>query len=293
MQYWRMKRPALLGLVALVVAAAAPVGAQHRTTYLRFQVIDSLGTPIAGAEVTAILGLTSTLGSVITDVDGRRSMGIPWHDDRDYELSVRRLGYLKGTQFFRPTSDTMDITIKLRPAPQMMETIVVTPEEDLKRKRFFIDADAIAQSERPIRTGLDVVTKLRPDMIKPPGAGIYTSCGLWYIWINGKRIVFPPVNPQLEATTRINRRMVGSTRQRSNSRLSATGASAINLSVQSVLHSIKPEHIEEMKFVDCWDTEMKMARAQGGLFVVLKEGIGFRSGKGSYVAFDTSDAIVR
>lgn len=288
-----MKRPVLLGLLALVVAAAAPLAAQQRSTYLRFHVVDSLGTPIPGAEVTAILGLSSTLGSVITDEEGRRSMGIPWHDDRDYELRVRRLGYLKGTQFFRPTADTMDITIKLRPAPQMLETVVVTPEEDLQRKRYYIDADAIAASERPIRNGLDVVTKLRPDMIKPPSSGMYSPCGLWYIWINGKRIVFPPVNPQLAQTTRINRQAVRSTRQRSNSQLSVSGASAINLSVQSVLHSIKPEHIEEMKYVDCWDTEMKMARAQGGLFVVLKEGIGFRSGKGSFVAFDTSEAIVR
>ena len=288
-----MKRPAFLGLMALVVAATAPLAAQQRTTFLRFLVVDSLGTPIQGAEVTALRGLATTLGSVITDVDGRRAMSIPREDNRDYELSIRRLGYLKGTHFFRPTSDTMDVTIKLRPAPQMLEAVVVTPEEDLKRKRFYIDADAIAASDRPIRTGLDVVTKLRPDMIKPPGAGIYTSCGLWYIWINGKRIVFPPVNPALAQTTRINRAAVARTRQRSNSALSVSGASAINLSVQSVLHSIKPEHIEEMKYVDCWDTELKMARAQGGLFVVLKEGIGFRSGRGSYVAFDTSDAVVR
>ena len=284
-----MRRPVLLGVLALVATAASPLAAQHRSTYLRFQVVDSLGTPIPGAEVTATLGLTSTLGSVITDQEGRRAMGIPWQEGKDYELRVRRLGYLKGTQFFRPNADTMNITITLRPAPQMLEAVVVTPEEDLQRKRYYIDAEAIASSERPIRNGLDVVTKLRPDMIKPPGGG----CGLWYIWINGKRIIFPQVNPQLATTTGIQRRAVARTVQRSNSQLSVSGASAINLSVQSVLHSIKPEHIEEMKYVDCWDSEMKMVRAQGGLFVVLKEGIGFRSGKGSYVAADTSEAVVR
>jgi hypothetical protein len=286
-----MKRPFMLAALALL--AGAELEAQHRSVFLRFVVTDSVGTPIQGAEVTAIIGLTTTLGSVVTDETGRRAMSVVWQDDKDYEISVRRLGFLKSTQFFRPTADTLDIPIKMRPAPQVLEAVVVTPEQDLKRKRYYIDADQIASSERPIHNGLDVVTKLRPDMIKPPGAGIYSSCGLYYIWINGKRIVFPPINPTLETTTRMQRRGVARTRHRSGSALSVSGASAINLSVQSVLHSIKPEHIEEMKFVDCWDNELKMARAQGGLFVVLKEGIGFRSGRGSYVAFDTSEAVVK
>ena len=279
---------------ALAVLWAAPAQAQvTRSTLLRLLVVDSVGTPIVGAEVTALRGLGKTLGIAITDSGGRRSMLVPRDDDKDYELGIRRLGYLKGTQFFRITSDTMDITVKLRPAPQMLETVVVTPEEDLRRKRYYIDADQIVASDRVIMNALDVVTKLRPDMIKPPGQGIYTRCGLDYVWINGKRIVFPPINPSLATTTRMQRRAVNRTRQRSNSALSVSGQSAINLSVQSVLHSIKPEHIEEMKFVDCWDTEMKMARAQGGLFVVLKEGVGFQAGKGSYVVFDPSEAVVR
>ena len=279
---------------ALAVLCATPAQAQDgRSTLLRLRVIDSLGTPIVGADVMAIRGLGVTLGNVVTDSNGRRSMLVPRDDDKDYELSVRRLGYLKGTQFFRINADTMDITIKLRPSAQMLETVVVTPEEDLRRKRFHIDADQIASSDRVIRNGLDVVSKLRPDMINPPGQGIYTRCAMDYVWINGKRIVFPPIDPTLAATTRLNRRAARSTRQRSGSAIAVRGPSAINLSVQSVLHSIKPEHIEEMKFVDCWDTELKMARAQGGLFVVLKEGVGFQAGKGSYVAFDTSEAVVR
>ena len=286
-----MKRIVVAAVLAL--CAAGTVQAQHRSTFLRFVVTDTLGNPIQGAEITAMVGLTKTLGSVVTDGTGRRAMSVAWEADRDYELRIRRLGYLKSTQFFRPNADTVDIALRMRPAPQMMDAVVVTPEEDLKRKRLYIDADQIAASERPIRNALDVVTKLRPDMIHPPGAGIYTSCGLYYVWINGRRIVFPPINPTLETTTRLQRRGVMLARGRSGSALKVSGQSAINLSVQSVLHSIKPEHIEEMKFVDCWDTEMKMPRAQGGLFVVLKEGIGFQSGRGSYVAFDTSEAVVR
>lgn len=282
-----MQRSILLGAAALLAAGSAQAQGS-KNTLLRLLVVDSLGTPIPGAEVTAITGLTTRLGSVITDNDGRRAMSVPRNDDSDYELNVRRLGYLKGTQFFRMSADTMDITVKLRPAPHLLETIVVTPEEDLRRKRFFIDAQAIANSERLIRNGLDVVSKLRPDMIRPPGQGISTRCGLDYVWINGKRIVFPPINPTLATTTRLQRRGM-----RTAKSIGPRGVSAVNLSVQSVLHSIKPEHIEEMKYVDCWDTETKLPRAQGGLFVVLKEGIGFRSGKGSFVAFDTSEAVVR
>ena len=282
MHYSGMRRSILIGVLALLAAGSAQ--AQNRSTYLRLLVVDSLGNPVPGAEVTAVLGLATTLGGVVTDSGGRRAMQVPRDDDKDYELSTRRLGYLRGTQFIRINADTMDITIKLRPAPQMLETVVVTPEEDLRRKRYYIDADAIVASPFPIRNALDVVTKLRPDMIKPPGQ----TCGLNYIWINGKRIVFPPTNPSLEITTRMQRRTM-----RTAKSIGPSGQSAINLSVQSVLHSIKPEHIEEMRYVDCWDMELKLARSQGGLFVVLKEGIGFRSGRGSYVAFDTSEAYVK
>ena len=46
-----------------------------------------------------------------------------------------------------------------------------------------------------------------------------------------------------------------------------------------VLSEIKPEHIAEMTYLDEWDTSIDKLGAQGGLFVVLKPGIGYEPGK--------------
>jgi hypothetical protein len=56
---------------------------------------------------------------------------------------------------------------------------------------------------------------------------------------------------------------------------------------------IKPEHIAEMKYVDCRDTEATdMPKGQNALFVVLKPGIGFDPAQGSFVArADDADPV--
>ena len=57
----------------------------------------------------------------------------------------------------------------------------------------------------------------------------------------------------------------------------------VNLTVQSVMASIHPEHIEEINFADCNDKTVEAVKGNSAIFVTLKPGIAFEPGIGSYV----------
>jgi hypothetical protein len=61
------------------------------------------------------------------------------------------------------------------------------------------------------------------------------------------------------------------------------GDARVSVDVQSVLASIHPEHIGEMTFHDCDDFSMRGASTRNALFVVLKPGVAYSPGLGSYV----------
>jgi hypothetical protein len=49
------------------------------------------------------------------------------------------------------------------------------------------------------------------------------------------------------------------------------------------MSGIKPEHIAEVNYADCFDTSVARPGAQNAVFVALKPGIGYDPGRGSYV----------
>src|SRR5262249_16019502 len=147
-------------------------------------------------------------------------------------------------QFIVPSHDTVTARLVLHQAPQAIPTVTVQAQEDLKRKRYHIEADDIANSERPIIDALDVATRLRPDMIYPPqGKGGFDACGLFYVWVNGQRVVFPPIDAGLADRAAQQRRAA-----RATPHLGASGLARVPVSVQSVLSTIHPEHIEEINY---------------------------------------------
>ena len=268
-----------LSIIAPLILAAIPVlsaGAQ-RDALVRVRVVDSAGAPIANAEVSALRGLTTIVPGGPTDTLGRRSFTVP--QGGEYEVVARRIGYQRGEQFFSAIHDSVGIRIVLRVAATSLPTVSVTAKEDLKRRAYHLDADDIASSKRPIIDGLDVLTKLRPDIIytRVPG------CSLQYVWVNGVRIVFPAINPGLAAKTRQLRHAAQATPH-----IGPTGLATVNLTVQSVMASIHPEHIDEVNFADCNDTSVDRVKGNSALYVTLKPGIGFDRVIGSYVVAENA-----
>ena len=268
-----------LSIIAPLILAAIPLTSARaqRDALVRVRVVDSAGAPVANAEVSALRGLTVVAQGGPTDSLGRRSFTVP--QGSGYEVVARRIGYQRGEQFFSAIHDSVGIRIVLRAAPTNLPTVSVTAKEDIKRRAYHADADDIASSKRPIIDGLDVLTKLRPDIIytRVPG------CSLQYVWVNGERIVFPAINPGLAAKTRQLRRAAQATPH-----IGATGLATVNLTVQSVMASIHPEHIEEVNFADCNDTSVDRVKGNSALFVTLKPGVGFDRVLGSYVVEDNA-----
>jgi len=51
---------------------------------------------------------------------------------------------------------------------------------------------------------------------------------------------------------------------------------------ESLLTSIKPEHIAEARYVSCWDTSVPGIGGQDAVFIILKPGIAYSRKRGSY-----------
>lgn len=266
----------------LVIAWASAAAAQSSDLAIRVRVADSASAPIANAEIKVMRGIATLLAVGTTDSTGGRRLSVP-RGSGEVEVVVRRLGYQRRAQFVHAEADSIDLEVRLVQAPQTLAAVRVTAREDLNRKRYHLSADDIAGSTRLIIDGLDVVSKLRPDMIDPPGAGFYTSCGLYSIWINGRRIIDPPIDDGLAAKASMLRR---------GAQLAASpgrpphyyGVMNVPIGVQSVLAKLHAEHIEEMTYVSCRDTKSpERLHGQNALFIVLKQGVSFDEYRGSFV----------
>src|SRR5581483_11853484 len=53
--------------------------------------------------------------------------------------------------------------------------------------------------------------------------------------------------------------------------------------VLSILRSIHPEHIQEVTFEDCFKTSVEVNHGNMAMFIVLKPGVAFEPGRGSYI----------
>jgi hypothetical protein len=240
-------------------------------------VVDTTGAGVTDVDVAVLRGLNTVAARGTTDETGQRTLAIP--RDGEYQIVVRRIGFQRADQFFHADRDSIALRMVLHRSTQQLPTVSVTAEQDLRRKHYHVDADEIAASTRPIIDGLDVLTKLRPDMIYSRVPSGLDGCGLFYVWVNGTRIVFAPVNEALAIRAAHERRAA-----RATPHIGITGLAAVPVNVQSVLSSIHPEHIDEINYADCNDFSVEKTQARNAVFVTLKPGIGFEPGRGSFVA---------
>ncbi|MGH7618472.1 MAG: carboxypeptidase regulatory-like domain-containing protein [Gemmatimonadaceae bacterium] len=279
-----------LVLALALVAAPSMTRAQAPSAVIRVRVEDSVHAPVAGADVAVLVKLKDIVTSGTTDERGVWSVTLP-RGGKEYQFVVRKIGYLRADQFIAPSRDTISVPFTIRRTAQTLEAVKVNAREDLKRTSYHLDADDIANTDRVVIDGTDIIARLRPDMLY----GRSGTCPLSEIWVNGERIRDAPVNDL--AAARIPRPPPRPTlppgySEYGNSSgakrpLKAAPLAAVNRNVWYVLASIKPEHIEEANYVDCFDTSMDKVGQMNALFIVLKPGIKFEPGVGSHVVLDT------
>lgn len=287
----------------MLLGARVVSSQELRSTIVRVVVRDSTSLPLRGANVTIVHGLNDVVASSVTDDRGLTAFTVAIGSG-EYQLVVRRVGFKPVERFFRSGRDTLVFEIGLRASVRQLETVAVTAERDPKAASYHIGADEIANSSRVLIDATDILAKLRPDMIcgrscnpmegeasvtrnparKCPGLAFAKpvfSCPVddsppnlaTNVWVNGQRIRTIALDE------------VALARQH--------GVLAGLLpGTMTVLSEIKPEHIAEITYLDEFDTSVDRIGAQAALFVVLKPGIAYSAGKGSYVV-DSAPATER
>lgn len=284
---------ALLVVLAPVARAQTPAATgASRPQIVRVRVTDSVGVPISGADVSILQGLQRRAAQGTTGDDGTRTLTIVGPEG-SYDAMVRRIGFARADRFFalRP-GDTVSLHFVLVATPRTLAPVNVTAQADPKLKRYYIDADDIANSTRPIFDAMDVVNKLRPDMMSNPTPGSMDVCGLQDVWVNGQHITLPPIDQVLSnrAADKRHGASFASPSPRWGPPIAPLGDARVPVGVQSVLATIQPEHIAEMTFHDCNDLSIDRAHGRNALFVVLKPGVAFEPGIGSYVIDEDADS---
>lgn len=239
-----------------------------RPIQLTVRVRDTANVAVMGADVSIIRGLNESHGNATTDQRGVATLIIADADrSTDYQLVVRKIGYERSDRFFRVTSDSLSLDVVLRRVAQELAPIVVTAEQDIKRKAYHVGADDIAASKEVLIDATDILAKMRPDMIcgrscRPMGSIAATTrtaarkCpGLALsqpstcppddsppsvstnVWVNGRRIRIAALEEM--AIARQHGLLMG-----------------LSQASMSVLSEIKPEHIADITYLDEFDMPM-------------------------------------
>lgn len=230
-----------------------------RPINIRLDVRDSSGRALSGVSVSiSVQGLVSR---GVTNDSGAIALRMA-RSDR-YSVSIRKVGYAPINSSVVTTADTAVRLVMVHVADNL-DTVRVLAEQTARQRAYHIAADEIAQSSRVLIDGFDIVSKLRPDIAWGRG-----FCGgAANIWVNGRWIP-----PELVATNDI-----------ANARANRGNAEGrVSRTVLYVMSEIKPEHIDELTYHDCHDQSVGGLHGEAALFVILKPGVEFDPGRGSFV----------
>jgi Carboxypeptidase regulatory-like domain len=274
---------------------------------IALRVVDSASAPVPGADVSIVRGVSSVLAHAATDAAGNARLALP-AGEKNLQLVARRIGYQPLYRFFdAPAADSTTMSVTLSRTVATLAPVNVTASEDLKRKSYHLDAEDIENTDRAMLDATDLF-KLRPDMMTSRGGA--QSCAVpwtdhdgWIenVWVNGRRVALPVVDSQYVAG-RKPALGIENPPPRPNPTLSRSGQSRPTQpaftqfshidTVLSILHSIKPEHIAEITYHDCFDTSIGKPHDSMAMFIVLKPGIAYDEGAGSYVVAERPRRIL-
>jgi hypothetical protein len=277
-------RPSLALAAALLVAQPVRGQTTLPPTSVRVRVVDSAGTPLSGADVSIVRGLASPLASGNTSASGEITLNIP--QGTEYQLIARRIGFERASRFFSTTPEPMAIVMQLSRSVTRLDAMKVTADFS-RRAAYRIGADQIASTDRPMFDGFDVLKTLGQRILSPSPRSKFNPCPTLYIWVNGRRIIYPPSNDRMEMELRgkfaVRSSTINPSAWTGRTPSPPNGIASMPLSVLSVLASIKAEHIDEINYSDCQDNSVPGTRTTNSVFVTLKPGVGYELARGSYV----------
>jgi len=271
---------AVLALAA-VTAGAQATDVRSAPSLVRVTVADSAGVPVAGAEVLLLRGLKDVIAAAHTDAAGEHAFIVNL-DSTDYSILARQNGYARGDRFFAALRKTVDVVVTLHTAE--VEPTELSSAERLRHRSYHIEADEITASDARLESALDVVVRLRPDIVTSRsgtwGGGSRFGCPtIQSFWVNDHRYVSEFTSPSLNIAVRA---------AGPGNRAARLGAGNMTL-----LSEIAPEHIEAIDYRDCLDSTEGRFGTTNALFITLKDGVGYRPGRGTFVMVDAATKVVQ
>ncbi|HEY5218285.1 MAG TPA: carboxypeptidase regulatory-like domain-containing protein [Gemmatimonadaceae bacterium] len=263
--------PITTTLARISSAGPSPDDTALATARVILSVRADSGRAIAGADILVIEG-DSAVARAETDSSGRATITL--HAvGADYDVVVRKLGFARADYFLAaPTPGEHRIGITLQPVAQQLAAVQTMAVSSERYRRLYVDADSIAASHRLLEDAVDIIAKLRPDMVYGlaggPSSGMRSFCPpLQHLWVNGEEVFAENVTTEEIAI----RRAAGNYATR-----------ALLPYIASAIAHIHAEHIAEMHVTDCLDLSVGKDRSDA-LFITLKPGVDYDSSLGSYV----------
>jgi len=225
---------------------------------------DSLPLPDVNVAISR-----SPVGAILvgrTDATGRHSFLFVVQSGA-YSVLARSPGFSQAeSRLTFGTSDTIRTVLVLTPANA---TELARVRVEARPSNYILSAGQITASRRPIRDAFEALRKLRPSMLYDKDrckAEVVEN-----VWINGERVLFMASNAiVLPPATLAERRSGRALRQ--------------PVAVDSALASVRAEHLQEIRLVNCWDTSLPGVGAKNALYVALRPGVDWDWKRGSFVA---------
>lgn len=262
-----------LGVVlAPVCSANAQDLALPRSAIVRVTVMGTDGLGLAGVNLAISRRGVGAILSGRTNDSGVSVFRVAI-EPGDYAVLARRPGFAPAEATLAlGRSDTVVVVLRLQRAPPTQLAPVTV---EASRSNYLLDASQIAASRRPIRDALEALRKLRPSMLHD-GDRCRTD-PVDNVWVNGRRVLFMARQTPIfgaRSSVRVGNRVTTTVRKRQGE----------PPAVDSVLASIRVEHISQIRLVNCWDTSLPGVGANNALYVSLKPGVDWDWKRGSFVA---------
>jgi hypothetical protein len=186
-------------------------------------------------------------------------------------------------------SDTLALDVTMSRAAAALDTVTVKGESAIRLREYHINADQIANSDRPVADGWDVVERMRPEMLLSlVGHRDYTNRehfsgeapSLQTVFVNGQRVFVTTTDEMVWAR-------LWSTRTFSAIMTPANRGGGRTLQAAAILATVHSEHIAEMHYVPPSENTADVNQGGNAVFIVLKPGVSFEPGRGSFISGDS------
>lgn len=259
---------ATLLVAPIVVKGQASPPVRRAVVVVRVVAPDSTAIPGVNVAISR-----SDRGAILvgrTDATGTHSFRVRL-DPGAYSVLARRPGFSKAEERLTfGLADTLHVELTLQPRNA---TELARVRVEARPSSYVLSSAQIAASGRPIRDAFEAVQKLRPRMLydrdRCKGEAVQN------VWINGERVLFMAYNAiVLPPATLVDARSRLRPRQ--------------PVAVDSVLASVRSEHLLEIRLVNCWDNSFPGTGAKNALYVALRPGVDWSWKRGSFVADSNS-----